>query len=132
MRCIVVSPDRTILDVEASFISLPLFDGEIGIGPKHTPLIGRLGYGELRIKTENGDQSVYYVQSGFVEVLNNVVTLLTENVIDASKIDLQESKKLLEETLAKPAKNEELMKLKEQDLAAARAQHHIALKRAGQ
>lgn len=132
MRCIVVSPDRTILDVEASFVSLPLYDGEIGIGPKHTPLIGRLGYGELRIKTEDGNQTVYYIQSGFVEVLNDVVTLLTENAIEASKIDLQEAKKLLEETLAKSAKNEELMKLKEQDLAAARAQHHIALKRAGQ
>ena len=132
MKCIVVTPDRTVLDTDADFVSLPLYDGEIGIAPKHAPLIGRLGYGELRIKNSVGEQPVYYIQSGFVEVLNDVVTLLTENAIEASKIDLEESKKNLDNVLAKPAKNEELMKLKAQELAAARAKHHIALKRAGQ
>lgn len=131
MKCIVVTPDRTVLDMETDFVSLPLYDGEIGIAPKHAPVIGRLGYGELRIKTDQPDPLVYYIQSGFVEVLNDIVTVLTENAIEASKIDFQESKKRLEDALAKPAKNEELMKLKQQDIAAARAQHHIALKRAG-
>ena len=132
MKCIVVTPDRTVLEMETDFVSLPLYDGEIGIAPKHAPLIGRLGYGELRIKTEKADPLVYYIQSGFVEVLNDNVTILTESAIEASKIDLQESKKCLEDALAKPAKNAELMKLKSQDVAAARAQHHIALKRSGQ
>ncbi|MDR1957633.1 MAG: ATP synthase F1 subunit epsilon [Planctomycetaceae bacterium] len=129
MKCIVVTPDKTVLDVEASFVALPLVDGEIGIGPKHTPIIGRLGYGELRIKS-GSDTKAYYVESGFVEVLNDVVTLLTDSAIEASDIDLDSSQQVLTEALAKPAHNEALTTLKEQSVAAARAQRRIAQKRA--
>ena len=45
-----------------------LFDGEIGIAPGHTPMVGRLGCGELRIRRE-GHTDHYYVEGGFVEVL---------------------------------------------------------------
>ena len=46
LNCVVVTPEETALEQTASFIVLPLFDGEIGIGPGHSPLIGRLGFGE--------------------------------------------------------------------------------------
>ncbi len=55
MQCIVVTPERTVRDEPAEFVALTLFDGEIGIAPGHTPLIGRLGYGEMRIR--RGDQT---------------------------------------------------------------------------
>ena len=45
LSCLVVTPERTVLEAEADFIALPLFDGEIGIAPGRSPLIGRLGYG---------------------------------------------------------------------------------------
>ena len=48
-QCIVVTPERTVYDRPAEFVALTLFDGEIGIAPGHVPLIGRLGYGEMRI-----------------------------------------------------------------------------------
>ena len=50
MQCIVVTPERTIYDQPAQFVALTLYDGEIGVAPGHTPLIGRLGYGEMRIR----------------------------------------------------------------------------------
>ena len=43
MQCIVVTPERTLYDRPADFVALCLFDGEIGIAPGHTPMIGRLG-----------------------------------------------------------------------------------------
>ncbi len=50
LHCIVVTPEQTVLDEPADFVALPLFDGEIGIAPGHSPMIGRLGYGEMRIQ----------------------------------------------------------------------------------
>ena len=73
-------------DRPADFVALTLFDGEIGIAPGHTPLIGRLGYGEMRIRREERTDR-YYVEGGFVEVLGDVVTVLTPRAVPASEID---------------------------------------------
>ena len=62
MQCILVTPERTVRDEEADFVALTLFDGEIGIGPGHAPLIGRLGYGEMRIT--RGKQTVPLLRRG--------------------------------------------------------------------
>ena len=67
LQCVVVTPEETVLDARAEFVALPLYDGEIGIAPGHSPLIGRLGYGEMRIQSGGGTTS-YYVDGGFVQV----------------------------------------------------------------
>ena len=51
LQCLVVTPERTLFDELVDFVALPLYDGELGVLPVRTPLIGRLGYGELRTKT---------------------------------------------------------------------------------
>ena len=82
MQCILVTPERTVRDEEADFVALTLFDGEIGIGPGHTPMIGRLGYGEMRIVRDK--QTVrYYVEGGFVEVAEDVVSVLAGRAVPA-------------------------------------------------
>ena len=53
-----VTPERTVRETPADFVALTLFDGEIGIAPGHTPLIGRLGYGEMRIRLRRADRSI--------------------------------------------------------------------------
>ena len=50
LQCVVVTPEATVIDTPAEFVALPLYDGEVGIAPGRSPLIGRLGYGELRIR----------------------------------------------------------------------------------
>ena len=50
LQCVVVTPERAFLDAKADFVALPMFDGELGVLPGRTALIGRLGYGELRIR----------------------------------------------------------------------------------
>ena len=78
LTCIVVTPEQTVRETPADFVAVTLFDGEIGIGPGHTPLIGRLGYGEMRIR--HGSQvERFYVEGGFVEVVDNVVSLLDQS-----------------------------------------------------
>jgi F0F1-type ATP synthase epsilon subunit len=76
LTCLVVTPEQTALEQKCDFVALPLYDGEIGIAPGRSPLIGRLGYGEMRIKT-GGVTTTYYVDGGFVQVDDNIVSVLT-------------------------------------------------------
>src|SRR5262245_10971782 len=86
LQCIVVTPEATELETPADFVALPLYDGEVGIAPGRAPLIGRLGYGELRVRYK--DELIrYYVDGGFVQVADNVVSVLTNRAILASVLD---------------------------------------------
>lgn len=76
LRCVVVSPERALLDTRAEHVAMPLFDGELGVLPGRAALIGRLGFGELRIRTD-GKTQVLFVDGGFAQVRENVVTVLT-------------------------------------------------------
>ena len=127
MKCLVVTPEETILDVETDFVTLPLYDGEIGIAEKHTPLVGRMGYGELRL-TADGKPFSYYIEGGFVEVLNDTVSLLTDKAVPTDKLDLEKARAELEAALKKTTRTAEQLNLKEQNVAAARAQIHLAEK----
>ncbi len=61
LQRIIVTPEATALDTPAN-VAMPLFDGEAGIAPGRAPLIGRLGYGELRVR--NGEKTKrYYVEA---------------------------------------------------------------------
>jgi F-type H+-transporting ATPase subunit epsilon len=86
LQCLVVTPEKTLLDETADFVALPLYDGELGILPGRAPLIGRLGYGELRTRT---DQTIhrYFVDGGFAQVRDDVVTVLTNRAVPADQID---------------------------------------------
>src|SRR5580692_584387 len=86
LRCVVVTPERTVLDQLAEFVALPLFDGELGVLPGHSPLIGRLGYGGLRTR-KGSETHHYFVDGGFAQVRDNVVTVLTNRAIPAAAID---------------------------------------------
>jgi F-type H+-transporting ATPase subunit epsilon len=80
LRCVVVTPEKALVDEKADFIALPLFDGEIGFLPGRAPMVGRLGAGELRIKQGNVTKR-FYVEGGFVQVRANVVTVLTSKAM---------------------------------------------------
>lgn len=125
LRCIVVTPEQTVLDKTADFVAMPLFDGEIGIAPLHSPMIGRLGYGELRIRTE-GKVTRYYVDGGFVQVLDNVVSVLTNRAVPAEKLEAEEAGKLLQTAMARAAAGEEEIAIRNKLVTQARAQLRIA------
>lgn len=128
LTCLVVTPEQTVLETGADFVALPLFDGEIGIAHNHSPLIGRLGYGEMRIKSGSG-VSRYYVDGGFVQVADNVVSVLTNRAIPAEKLDSAAAHKALDAAHQRPANTPELMALRDKAVAQARAQIHMAERR---
>jgi F-type H+-transporting ATPase subunit epsilon len=127
MQCIVVTPEKTVREGPADFVALPLYDGEVGIAARHSPMIGRLGFGEMRIK--DGEQTTrYYVEGGFVEVLNNVVSVLTSRAVLADELDAAAAAEQLRAAAARPANGPELMEIRDRAVAQARAQLHIAEK----
>jgi F-type H+-transporting ATPase subunit epsilon len=125
LTCTVVTPEQTALDTKAEFVALPLFDGEIGIAPNHSPLIGRLGYGELRIKS-GGQTASYYVDGGFVQVADNVVAVLTNKAVPTQSLNAAAAEAQLAEALKKPANTPELLEIRERAVAQARAQLRVA------
>jgi F-type H+-transporting ATPase subunit epsilon len=95
IQCVVVTPEKTLLDELVDFVALPLYDGELGVLPGRAPLIGRLGFGELRIRTGEVPRR-YYVDGGFAQVRHNVVTVLTQRAIPADQLDANAAARDLE------------------------------------
>ena len=130
LQCIVVTPEQTVCKTPADFVAVTLFDGEIGIGPGHTPLIGRLGCGALRIRLGR-EVEHFYVEGGFLEVAGNVVSLLTQRAIPADKIDEQAAYRQLETARSQAATAPELMAARQRAEAQARGQLQVVRRAIG-
>ena len=121
LRCIVVTPEETSLEETVDFVALPLFDGEIGISANHSPLIGRLGYGELRLRSDQGIRK-FYLDGGFVQVADNVVSILTGRAVPAEDVDGAAAEEQLATARGLPSNTPELMAIRDRQVAQARAQ----------
>ena len=73
----VISPERTVFEGSADMVVAPAWDGELGVLKGHAPLLALLGDGTLRI-TEGGHESRFHVRGGFLQVVDDVVTVLSE------------------------------------------------------
>ena len=125
MECVVVTPEAMALQMPAQFVALPLYDGELGVLPGHSPFIGRLGYGELRV-VENGKTVRYYVDGGFVQVADGVVSVLTNSAIPAEKLDAKAVAERLAAARARKANSPELLAIRDRAELQARAQLRMA------
>lgn len=85
VQVVVVTPEKAAFEGTADFVVLPMFDGELGVLPGRAPLIGRLGAGELRLKT-GAATTRFYVEPGFAQVRANVVTVLTAKAVPAANV----------------------------------------------
>ncbi len=125
LECIVVTPEETALQAYAQFVALPLFDGELGVSEHHSPFIGRLGYGELRL-VEGGTTRRWFVDGGFVQVANDIVTVLTGRAIPAEKINVAAAQEQLREANHRLANTPELEAIRDRLILQARAQIRVA------
>jgi F-type H+-transporting ATPase subunit epsilon len=98
----VVTPERACLDETADFVALPMYDGELGVLPGRAALIGRLGYGELRLRLRDVVQR-YYIDGGFAQVRDDVVTVLTPRALKAEEINPEAARQALEAAQAPEA-----------------------------
>ncbi len=107
LRCQLITPEAVVIDTQASAVVLTAHDGEIGILRNRAPLLCKLGIGELRVTTAEGRQR-FYVDGGFAHVIDNEVTVLSEQAIATGQIDAAEAEKELADLHdAKPGPHED-------------------------
>lgn len=126
IQCTVVTPEETALEKDVSFVVVPMADGELGVASGHSAMIGRLGYGELRLKESDGSESRYYVDGGFVQIADNVVSVLTGRFIPADKIDVEATKTQLADAMKRPIHSDELFEIRNKLLLQGNAQLQVA------
>ena len=117
----VVSAEASIFSGEAKFVALPGENGELGILPRHTPLITRIKPGAVRIqRADNQQEEFVFVAGGIVEVQPGCVTVLADTAIRGK--DLDEAKALEAKRQA-----EEALKNAKSDLDLAQAQSELSI-----
>jgi F-type H+-transporting ATPase subunit epsilon len=103
MQIDVVSAEESIFSGEAEFVVAPALMGEVGIYPRHTPMLTSIKPGALRIKLpENNEEQLIFVSGGILEVQPGLVTVLADTAIRGHDLDeakALEVKRLAEETL---------------------------------
>jgi F-type H+-transporting ATPase subunit epsilon len=83
----VVSAEESIFSGEAKFVALPGEAGELGIYPRHTPLITRIKAGSVRIEKADGTEEFVFVAGGILEVQPNCVTVMSDTAIRGKDLD---------------------------------------------
>jgi F-type H+-transporting ATPase subunit epsilon len=116
----VVSAEESIFSGEARFVALPGEAGELGIYPRHTPLITRIKPGSVRIERPDGTEEFVFVAGGVLEVQPNTVTVLSDTAIRGKDLDEEKA------NVAKHAAEEALRNAKG-ELDIARAQSELAV-----
>lgn len=96
MRVSVVTPDQSYFDGEAQGVTLQAIDGEIGILPRHAPLIARLGHGVARIATTGKTERIA-VYGGFVKVQDDVVNVLAGGADTGQDVSAADAQKAIDE-----------------------------------
>ena len=115
----VVSAEELIFSGEARFVALPGEAGELGVYPRHTPLITRVKPGSVRIELADGGEEFVFVAGGIIEVQPDSVTVLSDTAIRGKDLDEERANaaKTLAEEALRNAKSEV-------DLAVAQAELH--------
>ena len=130
IRCVIVTPEQAVLDEAADFVSVPMYDGELGVLPGRAPLIGRLGAGEVRLQSGTTTKR-YFIDGGFVQVRANTVTVLTSRAMRAEDIDPAAVSQALHAALA-PGATPQARESQVKEQERARSQLRIARHREGQ
>ena len=97
IRCDIVSAEEEIFHGNAQMVIATGEMGELGIAPRHAPLITRLKPGQVRVHLENGEEQFFYVSGGILEVQPNVVTVLADTAIRAKDLDEAAARKAKDE-----------------------------------
>ena len=125
IRVDVVSAEEQIFSGDAEFVVLPGVLGELGIYPRHAPLLTQIKPGAVRIKVPGkADDELVFVQGGFLEVQPTRVTVLADTAIRAKDLDeasAQAAKRAAEEAMQNKTSREEIAQA-EAELSIALAQ----------
>jgi F-type H+-transporting ATPase subunit epsilon len=121
IRCDIVSAEEEIFHGEVQMVVATGEMGELGIAPRHAPLITRLKPGQVRLTLANGEEQLFYVSGGILEVQPQVVTVLTDTAIRGADLDEAQAQKAKEEAERVLANRGEAMEIAEAQARLAEA-----------
>lgn len=119
MHVDIVSAEKEIYSGKAEMVFAPLVTGEVGVLPRHAPLIARMKAGEVRVRTDANEDLYFYVSGGLLEVQPYVVTVLADTALRAKDIDEAAALKAKERA-------EDALKNRQANIDYAKAQAELA------
>ena len=125
IRVEIVSAEEEIWSGEGTMVFAPGVAGELGIAPRHTPLVTQLKPGDVRVEMEDGEQHFFFISGGLLEVQPHVVTVLSDTALRGEDLDeaqAQEAMKRAEEKLKDTSMEDKDYKDMKAELAAWAAQ----------
>lgn len=127
-QCTLITPQRQVFETTASYASVPGWDGLFGVAPSRAPIVAKLGQGALRIDLPGGETKQYFIGGGFAQMVDNRLSLLTEEAIPAGEINAEEARAALKEAEARKALTEEEVDKRDREMTRARVMINLAAK----
>ena len=124
MHLDIVSAEEALFSDEVEFVVARATEGELGVTPRHAPLMAKLQPGDVRVRMPGGEEQFFYVSGGMLEIQPHVVTILADTALRAKDIDeaaAQEAKRQAEEALRDRSAEVDFARV-QTELAAAAAQ----------
>ena len=118
----IVSAEEQIFSQEVEMVYAPAEMGEVGISPKHTPLITKLKPGDVRAQINKDEMKTFYVSGGILEIQPNEVTILSDTALREDDLDEEralEAERLAQEAMKNSASEVDATKAKSELLQAA-------------
>src|SRR5688500_11772055 len=100
-QCVIVTPEAQVLDETVTQVILPAHDGEVGILTDRAPLLVKLGLGALRIDFQGGQKRELFVEGGVAQMKDNRLTILTNEAVPPSEIDVDAARAEFAEATAR-------------------------------
>ncbi|MBA4031647.1 MAG: F0F1 ATP synthase subunit epsilon [Planctomyces sp.] len=119
LRLVVVTPEKPVINQVVRGVQFPLADGMMGVLPGRAPLIGRLGFDEL-VLLEDAGESRYFIDGGFVQIADNVVTILTGSCRPLASLKRSEAEAALSVANARKATSDAEIEARQRDQDRAR------------
>ncbi len=126
-HCSVITPERVVVDTEATFVAFPAHDGEVGILHDRAPLLYKMGIGEVRVESPAGNHTLF-VDSGFAQMVENRLTLLTQQAKRIEEIDAAAAQRALAEARAMPMVSDAAFAARQRAVKSAEVQLHLVAK----
>jgi len=124
-HCSVITPERAVLETDATFVAFPAHDGEVGILKHRAPLLYKLGVSELRVESPEGNERLF-VAGGFAQMVEDRLTILTEQAKRLDEIDRAAAQKALVEARAMPMVTDAQFAARQQAVRSAEMQLKLA------
>jgi F-type H+-transporting ATPase subunit epsilon len=128
-RVSLVTPERQLLDEEATYASIPAWDGQMGLMHQRAPLLAKLGDGPLRLDLAQGGSKWFFVGGGFAQMKDNKLSLVTAEARPAEEIVRTEAEASLKEAQARVTHTPDESTKRDRELRRARAMIEVSGKK---